>query len=276
MISAHEEPNHEVLHAHAKDNDCFFAIAKSKTHNTIVIPAVISDSAHVKRRMGYASSRPHFLKQVSAILASSVQVRTLLVHDVADLDLHAQFSVTEVEHAIEHIHIDDRSSIPATSSSGSGIKFDFSVLDAPVRDFMHASTSVGKLLEISINIASETVSCGSLQTFAPADRPPFMVGIKEPRFYLVGVSSPVFVYMCPDDAAVRAKMVYSSIKPGLLSHLLQQCNLTVNKRVECASVDEFDLVLEDNQQPQNEEEASAKPQRVAKPARAGRGAAKLI
>eukprot|EP00762_Andalucia_godoyi_P002114 ANDGO_02537.mRNA.1 Twinfilin len=290
LHSEYGSASNDTLRAAACSEDCFFAIARSRELSVIILVAYVGDHAPVKKRMAYASSCVDFKKEVTNMLSSTFRIKYATFNcpeDLSEFDVCSAFTSAEgsaedfnhrAHAASDHdrlkeqvLKAESEAKNSASAGSGAAVSFKYEGVAEAVQMFSAAAGNGQQAFKIVMD--KETVvpdgeylalTSGSDLSFNPM----------EPRFYVIRLDSiNYFVYSCPDEALVRQKMVYSTVKPSFTDYLTSQCALTIHHRAQISDAADFN--------PEHHKEAAANPthssaSKFARPTRPGKGKARLI
>ena len=122
---------------------------------------------------------------------------------------------------------------------------------------------------------SGTYTVGDLSSQIPSNAPSFSLFRWKHQYNGSAEDAFVFIYCCPSSSNVKLKMLYSTVNKAAIS-AIEQGGIKITKKVEVegpADLSEDGLMLELH--PELADRPSATPSRFAKPARPGRGRARL-
>jgi len=135
------------------------------------------------------------------------------------------------------------------------------------------------LVLLAVDASNETIELASARTISLSE----LSGAfpkDEPRFGLVsfphaGGQTVVFVYSCPNEARVKLKMLYSTVKSAVVTQA-EARGLKLEKRVEVQAAEDANEATIAREFAPASDDSKKSAATFDKPARPGRGAARLI
>lgn len=246
----------------------------------------VPETAKVRRKMLYASSKKHMLKKLGASLFADDE---FYVGEAADLtyegfqETHRQqteaerqelLTAEEVAAQFEEVAVDIEVDAPINKSKSGGVPF---VFDADVtqalKDFAAGARTA---VEIKIHPKKETCQLGDLAgDTAQADLAAAIVK-DAPRFYLLSYGGQtVFVYCCPELSKVRSRMVYSTCKAAVIA-TAKECGVAFTKTTEIREPEEVSDAISAPELPEAAEPAATEVKRATRKTRGKRRLNKKI
>jgi hypothetical protein len=101
---------------------------------------------------------------------------------------------------------------------------------------------------------------------------PSFVALKLPS--KTGAEVSFFVFCCPEDVPIRAKMMMSSAKATVLGSAMEHDN-SFDRLLETRDIADFDSLIKTELNPATEAVAAIAPAAISKPSRPGKGRAKV-
>jgi len=99
----------------------------------------------------------------------------------------------------------------------------------------------------------------------------------EPRFYFFRAKPSnrvYFVFSCPTSTKIRLRMTYSTCKPTIAHHVAE-LGIDVDKSLEVGDPEDIDDLIKLHDVP-DEDQGKIVQQNISKPARPGRGKARIL
>jgi len=246
------------------------------------------DVAQIRSKMLIASTRElakkqlglnYFWKEMGAALPSEVSwehLQSIVVRKEADdaltvteVALRSE-ATAEVHHGVsrEYVHSVqfpvDKQVFAALEKLKSGRVTFIQLLVDPEKE----TIDLGKSGSISVDDLTREVS---------SDTPTFTLFRWKHEHDEVNEEAYLFIYCCPQDSKVRLKMLFSTVAKAALS-AIESAGITVTKKVE---VEDPSELTEENLRQELHPQAAERPtqnsggQKFAKPARPGRGRARI-
>lgn len=244
-----------------------------------VLLAYVPDKCKVRARMLYASGQD----DVKNALGHSNFRGSVHVTDASELTLesingvvkrdHTNQPLTEAELLAKEEVAQMASPSEARANAMGMVPFAFDdALDAKLRAFMSESCD---LVEAEV-VGDANVGLGS-STSGPT-LSAATICQNEPRFYLVrqkaSTSNVYFIFSCPQGIKIRTRMLYSTCK-ATLTHHLSELGVEITKVFEIGEPKDIDDMLKMYDTP-DVEAGKMKQQNFSKPARPGRGKARVM
>lgn len=102
-----------------------------------------------------------------------------------------------------------------------------------------ASASSGTVVQLGIEISSETLTLSQSKTGVDIDGVVGLIPSDKPSYTFYAVETgAIFIYVCPGTSKVKERMVYASSRRGLV-HLAETQGVKVLKRLEAGGPDEL-------------------------------------
>ncbi|KAI9712514.1 MAG: Twinfilin-1 [Chrysothrix sp. TS-e1954] len=263
---------------------------RSQTQATCIAVTFVPDSAPVRQKMLFASTRLTLVRDLGIEhFASTLFVTSkdeLSEEGWAKHEAHGSMSapLTEEEKSLQSIREAEAKESTGTGtrkgghvSSGVNLPVDDIALQA-LRDL---ASSENGLVQLEIETASESVR---LVQGAPVDSvSPDLLGKTlsdtSPRYTFYRYTSAststealLFIYTCPPGASIKERMLYASCRSSILSTTAQSAGLTITNKLEAGSPDEVtgQVIMEEIEPNQDGSHGKATSKGFTRPKRPGR------
>jgi len=246
--------------------------------------AYVPDGSPVRERMLYASTRDNLKRQLGYsyfgedLYGSGKDEFTYRAYVDQKSKKHQDSPLTssEIQSRLESSSAVD---VGHTKEYVHSVKFPTSSEALQKLKELNSPSSSFNLVQLKVDVAKETIELGSVANTTIQDLPSHIPS-NVPAFSLYkwshthdseNLDSLVFVYSCSDNAPVKLKMLYSTVKTVAIV-ASEDAGLKLEKKIEITESNEInEALLTELLHPPTEE----KKQTFVKPSRPGRGNARL-
>lgn len=211
----------------------------------------VPDGSPVRSRMLFASSRDtvrktlgysYFSVDVEASSASDLTWDSFVAAKTAKLQPVTDDVLTEKERTVARM---SRAEVDTGGANSHAVRFPASDELKAALQALAAGATIN-LVQMSLDLQRETIELADSATVEPAQLAS-KVSTTDPRFSVycyrhehdgAEVASHVFVYSCPDAAAVKARMLYSTVKSVAID-VAAAAGIAVDAKLEIQDADEW-------------------------------------
>ncbi|EPS38210.1 hypothetical protein H072_7975 [Dactylellina haptotyla CBS 200.50] len=226
----------------------------------------VPDTAHVRNKMLFASTRNTFTRELGterfseSIFATTKAEVTAEGFKKHDAHVAKAAPLTEEEAALKDVKEAEAEASRGTTARASHVSSGvaFPVNDEALDALRRLPSSPNGLVQLMINLTTETIELADesvstvhgLTSIIPKNAPRYSFFAFDHKIAGVKETPIVFIYTCPSDSKIRERMLYASCRSSVLA--AAQNEITIDKKLEFGELDITESQLMEEFQPKTE------------------------
>ncbi|KAL7270435.1 Twinfilin-1 [Rhizina undulata] len=241
-----------------KDNVPVYVLLRRHSDSAAPFVAItyVPDTAHVRQKMLFASTRNTLLRELGTEKFGesifSTMKKELTAEGFKKHDAHGAkpAPLTEEEQMLKEVREAEAAASTGTAARkahvSSGVSFPVSEEALQALENLKDKSFIN-LVQLAINAEKETIelagasssAVGDFTKVIPDDAPRYSFFVFHHDHEGNQESPLVFIYTCPSQSKIKERMLYASCRSSIVETAVKDVGLTINKKLEAASANDI-------------------------------------